>query len=184
MTDAEDSELAGNSNRDSVPVRPQRGMDDPPDAKGNASPEDRRKPQSDADTRGDASKSGDYPFLLAQISAHLQENHLHLPIVAPDQEQLANIKENSPELYEIYLDSIRKAVDADYIQRTYPYTEPIKTVQSGRRYGLAAVLSVLAVATIALVLGHPGFATAIIAIDVVALAAVFSSGRDRGTPNE
>ncbi|MDK4303182.1 hypothetical protein QPX33_06975, partial [Corynebacterium propinquum] len=124
MTDAEDSELAGNSNRDSVPVRPQRGMDDSPDAKGNASPEDRRKPQSDADTRGDSSEWGDNPFLLAQISAHLQENHLHLPIVAPDQEQLANIKENSPELYEIYLDSIRKAVDADYIQRTYPYTEP------------------------------------------------------------
>lgn len=57
-------------------------------------------------------------------------------------------------------------------------------MQSGRRYGLAAVLSVLAVATIALVLGHPGFATAIIAIDVVALAAVFSSGRDRGKPTD
>lgn len=38
------------------------------------------------------------------------------------------MREETPELYGIYVDALQKSVEADFIQRTHPYTEPLKTL--------------------------------------------------------
>lgn len=88
---------------------------------------------------------------------------------------MIEMKEKTPEMYDLYISGISKAIEADYIQRTAPYTEPARLVQSGRRYGLAAVTAVLLFAGFALYLDRALLAGIIVAIDIVALAAVFAS---------
>lgn len=173
--DQRDSEVARDPGRDPVPVRPEGRVDSTGDPNSDATPEDEREPQRNPLEGIDFNELRDNPVLLAQITAQYQQNHLHLPILTPDHDSMVQMKRDTPELYKTYVDALQKHVRADYIQRTYPYTEPLRNVASGRRYGLAAVLAVLAVAVVALFLGHPGFATAIIAIDVIALAAVFAA---------
>ena len=51
-----------------------------------------------------------------------------MPILTPDRKEMAAMKEEIPELYQVYVDGLQKSVDADYIQRTHPYTEPLKNV--------------------------------------------------------
>lgn len=170
-----DSEVARDSGRDSVPVRPERRVDDTRDSCPDATAKDGRELQRDPLEGIDLDALLNNPILLAQITAQIQQNHLHLPVLTPDHDTMVRMKRDTPELYEVYIEGLRRQVEADHIQRTHPYTEPLKNVVSGRRYGLAAVLAVLVVATVALFLGHPGFATTIIAIDVIALAAVFAS---------
>lgn len=176
----ERAEVAGDSSGGSVPVRSEGGVDGAADPGDDASSQDGRQSERDPLEGIDPDELRDNPVLLSQITAYLQENHLHLPILAPDRREMALMRAETPELYHLYVDGLRKSVEADFIQRTYPYTEPLKNVMVGRRYGLVVVLAVLVLAGVALVLDHPWFAGVITALDVVGLAAVFGSGGNAG----
>lgn len=117
------------------------------------------------------------PLLLAQVTAHLQENHLHLPLFTPDIEVMAKMKKETPELYDAYVKAIRSQTRADEVARTSPYTEPGRVALRGQVSGLIAVIAVLILAGYLAYLGHPVAGSIIAGIDVVALAAVFAGGR-------
>lgn len=174
-TNDQHPEMAGNPGGDSVPLRPERGLDRQGDPQSNAPTEAGREPQPNPLEGLDFNQLRDNPLLLAQVTAYLQENHLHLPLLTPDREEMKAMREETPELYDVYITGLRKSVEADYIQRIYPYTEPLKNVNSGRKYGLAAFFIVMAVAAYALYLGHEWFAGIIIGLDVVGLIAVFGN---------
>jgi len=138
-TNEYDSKMARDSGGDSVPLRSERGLDHTTNSQSHASPEAGRELQRDPFEGIDFDKLYENPLLLARITAYLQENHLHLPILTPDRKEMAAMKEEIPELYQVYVDGLQKSVDADYIQRTHPYTEPLKNVNLGRKYGLTAL---------------------------------------------
>lgn len=176
-TNDHDSKMAGDSGGDSVPLRSERGLDHTTNSQSHASPEAGRELQRDPFEGIDFDKLYENPLLLARITAYLQENHLHLPILTPDRKEMAAMKEEIPELYQVYVDGLQKSVDADYIQRTRPYTEPLKNVNLGRKYGLTALLAVTPMLLVAytLHLGYAWFAGIITALEIVGLMAVFAN---------
>ena len=176
-TNEYDSKMARDSGGDSVPLRSERGLDHITNSQSHASPEAGRELQRDPFEGIDFDKLYENPLLLARITAYLQENHLHLPILTPDRKEMAAMKEEIPELYQVYVDGLQKSVDADYIQRTHPYTEPLKNVNLGRKYSLTALLAVTPMLLVAytLHLGYAWFAGIITALEVVGLMAVFAN---------
>lgn len=124
----------------------------------------------------DADELRNNPVLLAQVTAYLQENHLHLPLLTPDISEMARMKSETPELYEAYVRAIHSQIEADHVARTAPYFEPTKVARRGQLFGLIAVLSVLVFCGYLAFLGHSVSATIIAAIDLATLAAVFASG--------
>lgn len=178
------SDIQSHQGRDSVPVRPEGSLDNTPGTRSNASGENNGDSQRDPLAGVDFDQIKDNPVVLAKITAHLQQNHLHLPVLTPDIDVMLEMREKTPEMYELYVSGIAKAIDADYIQRTVPYTEPARLVQSGRKYGFAAVIAVLFFAGFALYLDRAVLAGIIAAIDVVALAAVFASGDQPDNKND
>lgn len=116
------------------------------------------------------------PVLLAQVTAYLQENHLHLPMLTPDINEMKEMRKNTPELYRAYVKAVNSQIDADYTARTAPYKEPGKVARRGQYLGLIAVVAVLLFCGYLAFLGHVLSASLITAFDLAALAAVFASG--------
>lgn len=104
--DSSDSEVAGNSGRDSVPVRPEGRLDSQGDSGTPSAAEAERKPERDPLEGIDIDQLRRDPILLAQITASLQENHLHLPILTPDRKEMAAMRAETPELYDLYIDGL------------------------------------------------------------------------------
>lgn len=116
------------------------------------------------------------PVLLAQVTAYLQENHLHLPMLTPDIGEMTEMRKNTPELYHAYVKAVNSQIDADHTARTAPYKEPGRIARRGQITGLIAVLGVLVFCGYLAYLGHIITAGLIAAFDLVALAGVFASG--------
>ena len=119
------------------------------------------------------------PVALTQIQAHLQQNNLHLPVMTPDEAAMRIMREETPELYTAYIKAIESSVKASYIEQTYPYTEPAKTIKSGRTFGILAVICAFILCGYALYLDKTWFAGIIAGIDLVSLAAIFSNPTDK-----
>lgn len=123
------------------------------------------------------------PVLLAEVTAYLQENHLHLPLLTPDLDEMERMKRETSELYDAYVDAIRSQIKSDEIARTAPYIEPAKAVNRGQLFGLIAVIAVLIFCGFLAFLGHTISASIIAGLDLVALAGVFAnSGDDKKKP--
>ncbi|QQU24942.1 hypothetical protein [Corynebacterium ulcerans] len=118
------------------------------------------------------------PILLAQVTAYLQENHLHLPLLTPDLDEMTRMRKDTPELYQAYVKAINAQIDADHKARTLPYVEPGTIAKRGQIFGLIAVVAVLVFCAYLAFLGHVISASIIAAFDLVALASVFASGKD------
>lgn len=176
-TNDNNSKMAGDPSGDSIPLRSERNLDNPKNSESYAPSKTGGDPQS-----SNFNKLDEKDFSLAQydntpIVTQENYNHPHLPINISDKEIIAalkKIKADIPELYQVCVDSLQKGVDADYIQRTYPYTEPLKNVNSGRKYGLAAFITIMFLSAYALYLGHAWFASIISFLDIAGLVAVFA----------
>lgn len=134
------------------------------------------EPQRDPALGFSADELRNNPVLLAQVTAYLQENHLHLPMLTPDINDMKEMRKNTPELYRAYVKAVNSQIDADYTARTAPYKEPGKVARRGQYSGLIAVVAVLLFCGYLAFLGHVLSASLIAAFDLVALAAVFASG--------
>ncbi|MBH5299896.1 hypothetical protein [Corynebacterium silvaticum] len=135
------------------------------------------QPQQPIPPSFSADELRDNPILLAQVTAYLQENHLHLPLLTPDLDEMTRMKQDTPELYRAYVKAINKQVDADYKARTLPYTEPSSIAKRGQRFGLIAIIAVLTFCAFLAFRGHAISATLIAAFDLIALASVFASNK-------
>lgn len=181
---------AGAADRGREPLRPARG-DDPPQGAGHdaasGAPSER---EPDPSGRDDADIDGadlvrelrDNPVLLTQITAHLQENHLHLPLLTPDHDRMVQMRRDTPELYAAYVEAITSQVRADEETRILPYTGPLRTIFRGQVLGLLSVVAVLVFAGYLAYLDHPWTAGMVAGFDIVALAAVFASGDNGKDP--
>ena len=118
---------------------------------------------------------------LLQITALLQESHLHVPTLLPPPEEAARLKEQAPELYQAYINKLEAETRAEEISRTAPYVNPAKYTARGQYFGLIAVLSVLLFCGYCVYMGHVVTATIITSFDLVALAAIFIMGKREGT---
>lgn len=68
-----------------------------------------------------AEELSDNPVLFTQVTAYMQENHLHLPLLSPDHERMVRMRADTPELYEVYVQAIASQLHADEVARTLPY---------------------------------------------------------------
>lgn len=127
-----------------------------------------------------AEELSDNPVLFTQVTAHLQENHLHLPLLSPDHERMVRMRADTPELYEVYVQAIASQLHADEVARTLPYIAPPRAVFRGQVLGLIAVVAVLFFAGYLAYVNHPWTAGLVAGVDIAALASVFvARGRDR-----
>lgn len=179
--DSTDFEVAGDSSRDPVPVRPEGRVDDVRNPEADAATKEGRQLERDDDPRSELSEQSEESQLaqinvqLSQMNTHLQENHFHQELATPNPVRLAELRERAPEVYQAYVNGINKSVEADYIARTAPYTAPIENARSGRRYGLAAVLAAFVLVGLALHYDHPWIAGIIASLNLVGLVTVFGN---------
>lgn len=172
---ADELQMGGNTDRDSVPIRPPGSMDRQPNQVDDAPAEENGELQRRLHPGGDSSQPSDQQILVSQVRAILQEIHYHPPLPTPDVDSAVNLRTNAPELYKAYVRSINKSIDAEYAERTAPYLFPTRNVRVGQICGLIVALTVLGLSGYALYLGHPWFAGILTALNVVALVAVFTN---------
>lgn len=151
--------------------------DVPPHAKPNATPSAEDFPQRSIGTGISSEQLRNDPVLLAQITAYLEENHLHVPLLMPDIDKMSELRSETPELYSAYVEALRSQTRADELTRTAPYIEPAKAARRGQIFGLTAVLAVLLLCGYLAFLGYVISASIIAGFDLVALASVFANGR-------
>jgi hypothetical protein len=161
------------------------------------------RPQRRGDIRGDAGTDagpgtspsvGDLPrskpaddrddieriaaLVVAQITQH-RHHHIHLPEQPPNADQLAELKAKAPEAYDLWIETTRKRADHDIWQSQKAVRQPYLLASLGQWLGLAAVLSVLVLADLAVYLDHPWVGGILGVIDVIGLAAVFNGNQWR-----
>lgn len=108
-----------------------------------------------------------------QVLAFIQENHLHAPIVLPDPKELAELRRDAPEIYDLYVKAVETAIEDESFTRRAPFEIPDRFTRRGQYLGFVSVLVSLGVVTYAIYAGHTLIAGIIGALDLVALAAVF-----------
>ena len=151
--------------------------DVPSHAKPNATPSAEGFPQRSIGTGISSEQLRNDPVLLAQITAYLEENHLHVPLLMPDIDKMSELRSETPELYSAYVEALRSQTRADELTRTAPYIEPAKAARRGQIFGLTPVLPVLLLCGYLAFLGYVISASIIAGFDLVALASVFANGR-------
>lgn len=115
--------------------------------------------------------------------ALIQENHLHAPIVLPDPKELAELRSNAPEIYDLYVKAVETAIEDESFTRRAPFEIPDRFTRRGQYLGFVSVLVSLGVVAYAIYTGHTLIAGTIGALDLVALAAVFVAP-DRASKDE
>ena len=118
-----------------------------------------------------------------QVLAFIQENHLHAPIVLPDPKELAELRSDAPEIYDLYLKAVETAIEDESYTRRAPFEIPDRFTRRGQYLGFASVLASLGVVAYAIHTGHTLIAGIIGALNLVALAAVFMAP-DRASKGE
>lgn len=119
---------------------------------------------------------------IAQIVAHVvaqinQHQHIHLPEQAPDPNQLAELREKVPEVYDLWIETTRKRNDHEIWQSRKIIRQPYLLASLGQWLGLTAVLGVLILAGYAFHLDHPWVGAVLGVFDVIGLAAVFNGNQ-------
>lgn len=169
------SETPGVPHRLGEPSRSQRDNDIPASTKDPSTPKPTDRIESATPPSFSADELKANPILLAQVTAYLQENHLHLPLLTPDLGEMKRMREYTPELYRAYVKAIDAQIDADHTARTLPYTEPASIAKRGQHFGFLSVMAVLLLRAFLAFLGHIVSASVIAAFDLVALASVFAN---------
>lgn len=118
-----------------------------------------------------------------QVLAFIQENHLHAPIVLPDPKELAQLRNDAPEIYALYVKAVDTQIKDESYTRRAPFEIPDRFTRRGQYLGFGTVLASLAVIAYAIYTNHPLIAGIIGALNLVALAAVFVAP-DRASKSE
>ena len=113
--------------------------------------------------------------LTQQVLAFIQENHLHAPIVLPDPKELAELRSDAPEIYDLYVKAVETAIEDESFTRRAPFEIPDRFTRRGQYLGFLSVLASLVLVAYAIHMGHALIAGIIGALDLVALAAVFAA---------
>lgn len=96
---------------------------------------------------------------------------------------MVELRERAPEAYKLWINTTESRNDHEIWASRKTIRQPYLLASLGQWLGLFAVLAVLGLAGFAVHLGYTVFAGIVVAIDVVALAAVFN-GNNRKIANE
>ena len=80
-------------------------------------------------------------IVLARIDQRIE--HLHMPMAVPDARQAAALKEQAPEVYEMWLDLVRKRADDESAMQRASVDHPLELAKRGQWFGLAAMVALL-----------------------------------------
>ena len=130
-----------------------------------------------------ASEAGTAQQLTQQVLALIQENHLHAPIVLPDPKELAQLRNDAPEIYALYVKAVDTQIKDESYTRRAPFEIPDRFTRRGQYLGFGTVLASLAIVAYAIYAGDTLIAGIIGALNLVALAAVFVAP-DRASKGE
>lgn len=119
------------------------------------------------------SEAGTAQQLTQQVLALIQESHLHAPIVLPDPKELAHLRNDAPEIYDLYVKAVDTQIKDESYTRRAPFEIPDRFTRRGQYLGFVSVLASLGVVVYAIYMNHPLIAGIIGALNLVALAAVF-----------
>lgn len=111
--------------------------------------------------------------LTQQVLALIQENHLHAPIVLPNPKELAHLRDDAPEIYDLYVKAVATQIKDESYTRRAPFEIPDRFTRRGQYLGFLSVLASLGIVAYAIHTGHTLIAGIIGALNLVALAAVF-----------
>ena len=121
--------------------------------------------------------------LTQQVLAFIQENHLHAPIVLPDPKELAQLRDDAPKIYNLYVKAVDTQIKDESYTRRAPFEIPDRFTRRGQYLGFLSVLASLGIVAYAIHTGHTLIAGIIGALNLVALAAVFAAP-DRASKGE
>lgn len=131
---------------------------------------------------GDEDISDDQQLSQLTIAQYNQliENHLHLapfPITNDQLDVLSTMRERTPEMYDVLIETIRTNVETDSFERKNKFLIPARYATRGQILGLISVLAMLGVVVYAITDGAYWLAGVFGVIDIVALAAVFGANQ-------
>jgi hypothetical protein len=114
---------------------------------------------------------------LARIEQTIEQRieHLHMPLAVLDSQQAAQLKENAPEVYELWLKLTEKKADADVAMQRATVDYPLSLAERGQWFGLVGLIAVLGFCGYLASLGGgvQYLAGIIAAVDIVAIIGVF-----------
>ena len=111
------------------------------------------------------------------VNAVLQEIHLHVPLRETDLDNLSDLRDQLPEIYEQYVENMRVSRELEEFQTHARYEIPAKYAHRGQAMGLAATVATLAVVAFAVWAQAYWIAGVLGVVDLVAIAAVFGSNQ-------
>lgn len=120
-----------------------------------------------------AAEAGTAQKIGQQVLALIQEEHMHAPIVLPDPKELADLRNDAPEIYALYVKAVDTQIKDESYTRRAPFEIPDRFTRRGQYLGFVSVLASLGVVAYALYTNNPLIAGIIGALNLVALAAVF-----------
>ena len=91
-----------------------------------------------------ASEAGTAQQLTQQVLALIQENHLHAPIVLPDPKELAQLRNDAPEIYALYVKAVDTQIKDESYTRRAPFeirSSPVEWCNRFVSFGLGYALS-------------------------------------------
>jgi uncharacterized membrane protein len=110
--------------------------------------------------------------VLAKIEQRF-EQHLHVPIYMPDVDELADMRERTPEAYEAWVRMTEQRSATENHMDRAEYDQPFQIAVRGQRYGVVALILVLAFCGYLASLGTAGTIVGgiLATIDIVTLIA-------------
>ena len=82
------------------------------------------------------SEAGTAQQLTQQVLALIQENHLHAPIVLPDPKELAHLRNDAPEIYDLYVKAVDTQIKDESYTRRAPFEIPDRFTRRGQYLGV------------------------------------------------
>lgn len=168
-------EEGSDTSGDSLGVRPERqthlrgASKSSPSSPGSISPVDVEP--------GGEHESERQQIIQQTVNAVLQEIHLHVPLRETDLDNLSDLRDQLPEIYEQYVENMRVSRELEEFQTHARYEIPAKYAHRGQAMGLAATVATLAVVAFAVWAQAYWIAGVLGVVDLVAIAAVFGSNQ-------
>lgn len=102
----------------------------------------------------------------------------------PDPEVAEQLRERAPEVYDAWLKTTKSSIDTDNYVRRQTVDNSYKMASRGQFLGIISVVAVLLLAGWCAYLDKPWLAGFLVAIDVVALAAVFAPSKEKSSSDK
>ena len=125
-------------------------------------------------------------LVLQKIDQKIEQRieHLHMPLMVPSAAEAAALKDQAPEVYDLWLRLAEKKADGDAELQRLPFAHPLQLAKRGQWFGLTGLVATLGFCAYLASLGGAAeyVAGVIAAIDLVSMVGVFMKGQSPDGP--